>query len=199
MDYIIHNTKMSNQYQKGGQRRTIETGCGWRCVGHPTEVNKKYILHKKYCKDCGDNNTDKLPEWNKEAGLMNGWKGLTNKGQQPKQMLTTAFVEGIRQDIHLKDIKCIEDAMNDAKLLVALLADNIIPQTEPVLTKSQKKRQKQKDKKVKLCSNCNELQIAPNRKCFDDWCERCDEALYSTKEIEQPTEKEIEELLKRLA
>lgn len=112
-------------FQRGGQRRTIEAGCGWRCVGHPTEVNKKYILHKKYCKDCGDNNTDKLPAFNKEGGKMNGWKGITNRNQQPNQMLTTAFVDGVRQDIHLKDVKSMEDAMDDAKLLLSLL-ENVL-------------------------------------------------------------------------
>jgi hypothetical protein len=90
-------------FQRGGQRRTIEAGCGWRCVGHPQEVNGKFKLHKKYCNTCRDAHTEELPSFNKEGGKMNGWKGITNKGQQPNQMLTTAFIEGEQYDIHTKD------------------------------------------------------------------------------------------------
>lgn len=140
---------MSNTKLSGGQRRTIEVGCGYRCVGHPQEVNKKYLIHKRYCKDCGDNNTDVLPEFNKLGGKINGWKGVTNRNQQPNQMLTTAFVDGVRQDIFLKDVKTMADAMDNARLTAAILAEQIVSGEIPVpLSKSQKRRQKQKEKKL---------------------------------------------------
>ena len=137
-------------FQRGGQRRTIETGCGWRCVGHPQEVNGKFKLHKKYCNTCNETFTEELPSFNKKASKINGWKGLTDRGQKPNQMLTTAFVDGVRQDIYLKDVKNLEDAMDDAKLTASLLAEQISSGEIPVpLSKSQKKRQKQKAKKEK--------------------------------------------------
>ena len=127
-------------FNRGGQRRTLEAGCGYKCVGHPTEVNKKYLLHKRYCKECGESETEP-PEFNKEAGNMNGWKGVSLKQNVPNQMLTTAFINGVRQDILLDGITNMEDAMDNARLVVGL--------TDPKpLSKSQKKRQKQKIKKA---------------------------------------------------
>jgi hypothetical protein len=135
--------------QQGGQRRTIEVNCGWRCVGHPTEVNKKYLRHKRYCKDCGDNNSDALPEFCKEGGKINGWKGINDKGHQPNQMLTTAFLNGVRQDILLKDVKNMAEALDDTRLAAALLAEQILSAENPKpLSKSQKKRQKKNGKKL---------------------------------------------------
>jgi hypothetical protein len=127
-------------FSRGGQRRTLEAGCGYRCVGHPTEVNKKYLLHKRYCKECGDTEYQ-APEFNRDAANINGWKGVSLKQNVPNQMLTTAFVNGVRQDILLDGITNMEDAMDNARLVVGL--------TDPKpLSKSQKKRQKQKIKKA---------------------------------------------------
>jgi hypothetical protein len=127
-------------FNRGGQRRTIETSCGYRCVGHPTEVNKKFLIHKRYCKDCGETEYA-APEFNKEGANMNGWKGVNIKQNVPNQMLTTAFVNGVRQDILLDGVTNMEDAMDEARLVASL--------TNPKpLTKSQKKRQKQKIKKA---------------------------------------------------
>ena len=134
-------------YQKGGQRRTIETGCGWRCVGHPNEVNGKYKIHKKFCDTCKDSITE-LPSFNKDAGKINGWKGIKNKHQQPNQMLTTAFVDGERNDIFLTGVTNIEMAMDDAKLTASLIAENLIPNHTAPITKSQKKRMKKLNKKI---------------------------------------------------
>jgi hypothetical protein len=126
-------------FNRGGQRRTIEAGCGWRCVGHPQEVNKKYLIHKRYCNDCGESEYD-APEFNKEGANMNGWKGVNIKQNVPNKMLTTAFINGVRQDIMLDGITNMEDAMDEARLVAGL--------TNPKpLSKSQKKRQKQKSKK----------------------------------------------------
>jgi len=134
-------------FQKGGQKRTIETGCGWRCVGHPTEVNKKYSIHKRYCKDC-NNNVSVLPEWNREAGLINGWNGLNGRLEQTNKIMTTAFVDGVRKDILVEGVSNIEDSIKDVKLLLSLTEEEIKElQETPVLSKSKQKRQKQKAKK----------------------------------------------------
>lgn len=127
-------------FNRGGQRRTLEAGCGWRCVGHPTEVNKKYKIHRKYCKTCGECEYQ-APEFNKEGANMNGWKGVNIKQNVPNKMLTTAFINGVRQDIMLDGITNMEDAMDEARL-VAGLTENPKP-----LSKSQKKRQKKRGKK----------------------------------------------------
>jgi hypothetical protein len=128
-------------FSRGGQRRTLEAGCGYRSIGHPTEVNKKYLIHKRYCKECRGDTEYQAPEFNKEAANMNGWKGVRLKQNVPNQMLTTAFVNGVRQDILLDGITNMEDAIDEAKLVVGL--------TDPKpLSKSQKKRQKQKIKKA---------------------------------------------------
>lgn len=139
---------MSKQFQRGGQRRTIEAGCGWRCVGHPQEVNGKYRIHKKICNTCKESNTSELPEFNKAAGLMNGWKGLTNRNQLPNQMLTTALIDGEQYDIFSGASK-LADAMDEAYLTANLIADNFIQVQPKELSKSQKKRLKKKAKEVK--------------------------------------------------
>lgn len=130
-------------FQRGGQRRTIEAGCGWRCVGHPQEVNGKFKIHKKFCNTCKDSYTEGLPEFNKEGGKMNGWKGITNRGQQPNQMLTTALVNGEEYNIYTK-ASSMKEAMDETYLTANILAGA----AEPTLSKSQKKRQKQKVKKL---------------------------------------------------
>jgi len=134
-------------FQKGGQRRTIQTNCGWICVGHPTEVNKKFLIHKRYCKDCS-NNISVLPEYNREEGLINGWKGLNGNLEQTNKIMTTVFVNGVRKDILVEGVSNIEDSMKDVKLLLSLTEEEIKElQETPVLTKSKQKRQKQKAKK----------------------------------------------------
>ena len=127
-------------FNRGGQRRTIEASCGYKCVGHPTEVNKKFVIHKKYCKECGETEYS-APEFNKEGANMNGWKGVNIKQNIPNQMLTTAFINGVRQDILLDGITNMEDAMDNARLVAGLI------EPKP-LSQSQKKRQKQKIKKA---------------------------------------------------
>ena len=62
-------------YRNGGQRRTMGTPCGWICQGHPTEVNKKFERHKRYCNVCQVNineepNTIKRFKKMKKSG---GW------------------------------------------------------------------------------------------------------------------------------
>ena len=130
------------QYQKGGQRRTMEAGCGWRCVGHPQEVNGKWAIHRRYCNECRETQLEELPEFNREAGLMNGWGGITNRNQQPNRMLTTAVVEGEPMNI-ITNTNSIQNAMDEARLSAEIIEGN----AEPVLTRKQKKRMRVKAKK----------------------------------------------------
>jgi len=98
---------MTKTFNKGGQRRTMESSCGWRCVGHPTEVNKKYELHKKYCKECGGVNY--TPEkFNHNGALMNGWKGQFHHTNTKKETLSTVIVNGTATSIHMKGVKRTE-------------------------------------------------------------------------------------------
>jgi len=139
----------TRMFNRGGQRRTMEASCGYRCVGHPTEVNKKFVIHKKYCKECGETEYS-APEFNKEGANMNGWKGVNIKQNVPNQMLTTAFINGVRQDILLDGITNMEDAMDNARLVAGLI------EPKP-LSQSQKKRQKQKIKKANATDELTEL------------------------------------------
>lgn len=111
-------------FNRGGQQRTIQTPCGFQIKGHPQEVDKKLIRHTKYCKECkeirGDAEIVYPCQFSKEAGLMNGWNGLTAKGQIPQKMMTTAFVDGERFDI-LTDAKNLTDAMENEKLKTEIL------------------------------------------------------------------------------
>lgn len=59
----------------GGQRRSIQTSCGWKCVGHPQEVNKKCERHIRICKN-GCNKNVTIPEYNPRAGEFNGYDKL---------------------------------------------------------------------------------------------------------------------------
>jgi len=128
----------------GGQRRTIEISCGWRCIGHPNEVNKKLARHERYCPSCSQHSTIKLEPFNKEASKMNGWDGLTAKGQKPTQMSTNAISNGQEYLNIMSNANCLEHAV--AKTNQFLEQIETIP-TVPQLSKSQKKRQKEKAKK----------------------------------------------------
>ena len=104
-------------YSKGGQRRTIEAPCGWKTICHPREANGKYKIHTRNCKTCS---YTELPEYSREVGLVNGWKGLLPNGDKPNTMLTTAFVDGIRNDVFVKASN-MEDAIDDTKLSLKIL------------------------------------------------------------------------------
>jgi hypothetical protein len=125
----------------GGQRRTIETGCGWRCVGHPQEVNGKFKIHMRLCDICRENHTKELPKFSNEAAIINGsWGWIKCRNNQPNQILTTALANGEQYDI-LTDASNINSAMEALNIITGRVTQ------EPILTKSQKKRRKQKAKK----------------------------------------------------
>ena len=132
-------------FHKGGQRRTVESSCGWRCVGHPTEVNKKYLRHSRYCNEC--KHSKEIPEYNKEAGILNGWKGINNKNQKANELISYAIINGEQYNIHTKGTN-MKEAMDEIYLTANLIAAEVKPEETP-LTKSKKKRQKQKAKKEK--------------------------------------------------
>jgi hypothetical protein len=118
----------SGCYNRGGQRRTIEAGCGYRIVGHPQEVNAKFSRHKKYCINCKNlnietnttNNDIVLPKFDKDAGTMNGWKGRHINGHKPTKMKTTAFINGVRQDVIVCEDN-LESAMDTTRLMDRVL------------------------------------------------------------------------------
>ena len=114
---------MVKTFNKGGQRRTIEVSCGWRCVGHPTEVNKKFELHKKYCKECGS--TNYTPgAFDRAAADINGWKGQYHKNNGKKESISNVSVDGVKASIHLKGVKrtditdkIVEKILTDEELI----------------------------------------------------------------------------------
>ena len=94
----------------GGQRRTIETRCGWRCDGHPREVNGKHKIHIKFCDICKN---DKLPDFNKS--ITNGWKGVASGGIGiNKNYTTTCVTNDMEINIRL-NAKSVNDALNKVK------------------------------------------------------------------------------------
>lgn len=64
----------------GGQKRTIQYGCGFILKGHPTEVNKKHVRHLRFCSQCSECLPKKLEDFSTSNGLINGWDGLSRKG-----------------------------------------------------------------------------------------------------------------------
>jgi len=130
-------------FNRGGKRRTIQSSCGWRCVGHPTEVDKKYIIHKRHCKECGEQSLQ-LPEFNGAGGRVNGWNGLKGHSKV-NQMLSTTFVDGLRRDILVENVNTIPKATDKAVDILLTEAAPAIP-----LSASKKKRMKQKAKKGEI-------------------------------------------------
>ena len=141
---------MSKQHFRGGQRRTLEAGCGWKTCGHPQEVNKKWEIHRRYCLNCMNSQQREMPEFDKTAGLMNGWKGVDNNNQKHKKMLTTAYINGERNDILVDGVSTLHQAMDRTKLTASLIAEEEgIGENFNCLSRSQKKRMRKKFAKDK--------------------------------------------------
>jgi hypothetical protein len=129
-------------YNRGGQQRTIQAGCGWCRKGHPTEVNRLYLLHRKYCKE-GCATTDyEAPEFNKEAGNRNGWNGSSNKGGKPTHIQSTCLVDGKRIEV-VSEGSSISSAMRDLRLDEN--RDSIISIAEAMPTPKKKRNKKKKN------------------------------------------------------
>lgn len=110
-------------FNRGGQQRTLEAPCGFQIKGHPQEVNKKIERHFKYCKTCMEIRGDEKvspPEFNKIAGKMNGWNGVTTNNKRPTQMITTALIDGERFDV-LVEASNLKDAIDDVKLMASMV------------------------------------------------------------------------------
>lgn len=153
-DTIMPKGRTRHQGNMGGQRRVFESTCGWGCSGHPSEVIKKFERHKKFCNVCKGMI---MPKYDPVTAGYNGWRETDAYGR-PDNRMVTAVVEGVPMNFAVKGERT---------------TDNVLKKAEEIINPTRS-----------LCNNCHQLPVAPNRKCFDDWCERCDEALYSTKDIE---------------
>jgi hypothetical protein len=134
----------------GGQQRTIQSTCGFTIKGHPQEVNKKIIRHRKYCNICRIAIENSLtedftepPAFNKVSGMTNGWNGMLG-AKKTAQMITTAIIDGKSTDIVL-DANCVEQAMDE----IALIQKYIENSTEPILDFTELGAKKAKVKKGK--------------------------------------------------
>ncbi len=134
-------------FNKGGQRRTLETPCGWRCVGHPQEVNGKYRIHKKFCDTCKDVNN--VPEFSRTNGDVNGWKGISNKNcnQRVRNIVTTCVVDGERFDV-IQEAKTIDDATKKIRE-----NEEILDTIADVIKGTDKKKRKRVKKLTKKTNN----------------------------------------------
>jgi hypothetical protein len=104
-------------FNRGGQKRTMELGCGFRIVGHPREVEGKLKIHNKRCSTCSEFGAG-VPEFSREAGNINGWNGCRGV-KKPTKMMTTAFVNGVKSD-YLVDASSIAEATEKVKLISSL-------------------------------------------------------------------------------
>jgi len=99
----------------GGQRRTILCYCGFKFVGHPTEVNKKIKRHQlRYCSDRVEGEKiEILPNFCKSNADANGWGGV-NVGKDGVARRTNKVVsvavddEDFRTNVTLKHSEHIE-------------------------------------------------------------------------------------------
>jgi len=90
-------------YNRGGQQRTTQLPCGKIVKGHPNEVDGKITIHRRNCKSCiqvaaENDGFAELPDFCKTGAKMNGWNGLTAKGQKPMEMMTTACYDGFTEE-----------------------------------------------------------------------------------------------------
>jgi hypothetical protein len=129
-----------------GQKRTMRSTCGWGATGQLNEVNKKFLIHRRHCKECKESNVE-LPEWNMEEALNNGFNGISN-GKKVNKINTVAYIDGERQDLLIKGVSDV-----NGKIMTSLLPsvlDRLSNQEKPpILTKSQKKRLMKKNKKAR--------------------------------------------------
>ena len=88
-------------YNKGGQRRTMMSGCGWSARGALREVDAKFRLHKRVCETCRNRNVE-IPEYDKVAATANGWNGLDAKARPTDLGSANVFING---ELHNMPIK----------------------------------------------------------------------------------------------
>jgi hypothetical protein len=61
--------------------------------------------------------TAQIPEFNKTAGMMNGWNGICKNGAKPNEMMTTSCYDGLIEEMIVK-ANNITDATKMAKMLI---------------------------------------------------------------------------------
>lgn len=141
-------------FNRGGQKRTIELGCGFRIVGHPREVEGKLKIHKKRCSACSEFDT-KVPEFSREAGDINGWNGCKGDKKTTK-MMTTAFVNGVKSD-YLVDASSIAEATKKVKLVSSLIDDGCDSESESESSESSDSDDEEEDEHTKLVNDIIKL------------------------------------------
>jgi hypothetical protein len=160
----------SNQYSKGGQYRTSQAPCGYTIRKHPREANGIMKIHMKRCDTCIkvlDGKKPEIPEFNKIAGLTNGWGGLTIKSNNKHTyMATCCNMETGTSTILGCDSNSISNCM------------------ETISDKAIEKRA------VKDAAEYMECEIERDRKCY--WCNArgCDGYLMGTGWLMEPVHKD---------
>lgn len=71
-------------FNYGGQRRTVQTGCGYTASGSVRDCNFKINLHKKNCPMCSGAVTP--TEFDSVGASYNGWDGLRGSNKVEGKM-----------------------------------------------------------------------------------------------------------------
>ena len=96
---------MTKTINQGGQRRTIQLGCGYTTKGSVKECEFKMKLHSKRCSLCVGNHKSK--EFDNSMALHNGWNGLKGSNRVTSVVTYT----------NSKDSYCIINTNNKEKAL----------------------------------------------------------------------------------
>jgi len=123
------------QFNKGGQRRTAQLGCGYICSGSHRECEGKLKLHFKVCVVCqlsGTAERDKSRDksFNRTLGDINKWHGFDAKGNKVNQMVSECYSEGEEYVIFCdgknaeEQMKNAEKKIRDIKLQKAKVEEN---------------------------------------------------------------------------
>lgn len=106
----------------GGQKRTIETPCGFIMKGHPQEINKKHARHRRVCQTCISLRKDEpvtvLPNFCKLSGEANGWNGVKNTADT-REMKVTAVIDGVNFNFNVTSNN-VEGATKQAKVIATI-------------------------------------------------------------------------------
>lgn len=101
---------MPKQFNYGGQRRTSQTTCGFTCKGSVREVNFKIKLHQRICLICEPCPNDSLDEFNKVAGMTNGWNNFKGDSKVTKRAVEVSINGGEIKGLFSQEGHTFEDA-----------------------------------------------------------------------------------------
>jgi len=152
-------------FNKGGLRRTIEAPCGWRCVGHPREVNGKFNIHKRFCESCKEDNME-VPAFNRTNGDANGWNGITIKGHRGVGQVNRTYRTDCLVDGRLVNVETFATSVADATTRVRENEDII---SAINLVSKNKKKRNNKGKAKTLVEHLREVE---SHTC-EDGCDCC--------------------------